>query len=250
VLLTGFYLWFWPGVRRWATALVVQRGRGSFAFNLSLHKVVGFVFWVPLLVIAFTGAAFAFPNMKGWFENTTPAGRDAELWLPPEDAVSTPVEGAEPMTADEFVAAVEEEFPDRRIDSIAAIPGDETGTWQAWVDKGYTVWTREGSGGNSLVVMDQYSGDVLYDGTPEEGNVAEQAWIDWSFPLHTGDFGGTVTRLLWTLVAISPIVLGTTGTVMWFIRRGKRRRARARQVERDAVDLRTRDDHQVVAEPV
>ena len=24
VLLTGFYLWYWPGVRRWATALVVQ----------------------------------------------------------------------------------------------------------------------------------------------------------------------------------------------------------------------------------
>ena len=28
VLLTGFYLWYWPGVRRWATAFVIRRGRG------------------------------------------------------------------------------------------------------------------------------------------------------------------------------------------------------------------------------
>ena len=29
VLLTGFYLWYWPGVRRWATALVIKRGPRS-----------------------------------------------------------------------------------------------------------------------------------------------------------------------------------------------------------------------------
>ena len=57
VLLTGFYLWYWPGVRRWATAFVIRRGRGRFAFHMSVHKVVGLVVWMPLLVIAFTGAA-------------------------------------------------------------------------------------------------------------------------------------------------------------------------------------------------
>ena len=41
VLLTGFYLWYWPGVRRWATAFVIRRGRGAFTFNMSIHKVVG-----------------------------------------------------------------------------------------------------------------------------------------------------------------------------------------------------------------
>src|SRR4029079_11172734 len=64
VLLTGFYLWYWPAVRRWATALVIRRNRGAFAFNMSVHKVVGLVVWLPLTVVAFTGAAFAFPNMN------------------------------------------------------------------------------------------------------------------------------------------------------------------------------------------
>ena len=26
VLLTGFYVWYWPGVRRWSTALAIKRG--------------------------------------------------------------------------------------------------------------------------------------------------------------------------------------------------------------------------------
>ena len=94
VLLTGFYLWYWPGVRRWATAFVIRRGRGPFTFNLSVHKVVGFVVWVPLLVITFTGVAFAFPNMNKWFENATPAQRDFDLWVPGEDVVSEAADGA------------------------------------------------------------------------------------------------------------------------------------------------------------
>ena len=238
VLLTGFYLWFWPGVRRWATALTVRRGRGPFAFNLSLHKVIGFLFWVPLTVIAFTGIMFAFPNLKSWYENATPAGRDAELWVPPEDAVSSaPPGAATPMDADEFLDAFEERFPGRTIHNVFAFadPEDETATYQAWVDHGYSVWTREGIAGNTLVVMDQYSGEVLYDGSPEEGNVFEQAWIDWGFPLHSGDWGGTWTRALWILVAVASIALATTGTLMWLIRHRKRKNAKARAADREAV---------------
>ena len=100
VLLTGFYLWYWPGVRRWATAFVIRRRRGPFAFNLSVHKVVGFVVWLPLLVVAFTGATIAFPNMNKWFENATPAQRDFDLWVPGDDVVSDPGDGAEPIGLD------------------------------------------------------------------------------------------------------------------------------------------------------
>ena len=55
VLLSGFYLWYWPGVRRWATAFVIRRGRGRSRSTCRVHKVVGLVVWMPLLVIAFTG---------------------------------------------------------------------------------------------------------------------------------------------------------------------------------------------------
>lgn len=228
VLLSGFYLWYWPGVKRWAKAFAIQRGRGRFAFHLSVHKAVGLVVWVPLVVVAFTGAAFAFPNMKAWYTNATPAERDFALWEAPEEAyVSGDADGREPLGLDGFTAALEEQYPNRAVQYVMP-PADETGTYTAWMTRGFDPWTREGGAGNVYVAMDQYSGKVLYDGTPEEGNAFDQAWDDWSFPLHTGDWGGWITRLIWVVLALSPLVLGVTGTVMWLVRRSKRKQRAVR----------------------
>ena len=72
---------------------------------------------------------------------------------------------------------------------------DETATYSAWVTRGFDPWTREAGAGNVYVAIDQFSGEVVYDGIPGEGNTFDQVWDDWSFPLHTGDFGGTLTRV-------------------------------------------------------
>lgn len=240
VLVSGFYLWYWPGVKRWANAVRIQRGRGRFTFHLSLHKAIGFIVWIPLLVIAFTGITFAFTAMNSWFENVTPAQRDFYLWEPPEDAVSErPSEDAVPIDADEFLATIEERYPDRHVQSIAAIPfeGDDAATWQAWVTRGFDPWTREAGAGNTLVVVDQFSGETLYDGPPSEGNVFDQAWDDWVYPLHTGDWGGTTTRVIWTVLAFTPLVLGVTGLVMWLVRHNKRKKAKARKAKAEAAEL-------------
>jgi uncharacterized iron-regulated membrane protein len=226
VLLTGFYVWYWPGVRRWATAFAVKRGRGAFTFNLSLHKVVGFVVWVPLLMVALTGVAFAFPNLNSWFENATPAQRDFYLWVQPEDAVSTPEPGRRPLDYDEALAEIQQRYPDRTVRSLMPPWDEETATYSAWVTRGFDPWTREAGAGNAFVAIDQFSGEVVYDGTPEDGNAFDQLWDDWSYPLHTGDFAGTSTRFVWTALALSPLALGTTGLLMYLIRRRKRARRR------------------------
>jgi uncharacterized iron-regulated membrane protein len=220
VLVTGFYVWYWPGVRRWAQALMVRRNRGPFTFNMSLHKAVGFVVWVPLVIVSFTGAAFAFPNMAGWYENVTPAGRDEHLWEPPEEFVSS--DGA-PLDLDEVRSTIEQRFPDRSLESIT--PATEPGALvTAWVTRGFSPWSREGGAGNVLVALDAVSGEVVFDGTPEQVDVFGQAWQDWSFPLHTGDVGGPITRPIWVVLALTPLVLGVTGVMMQLIRRRKRRR--------------------------
>jgi uncharacterized iron-regulated membrane protein len=107
---------------------------------------------------------------------------------------------------------------------------DESATYSAWVTRGLDPWTRETGAGNAYVAVDQFTGEVVYDGTPEEGNPLDQLWDDWSFPLHTGDFGGPGTRVLWTVLAVSPLALGTTGLLMYLIRRRKRARRRAARV--------------------
>jgi uncharacterized iron-regulated membrane protein len=230
VLLTGFYLWYWPGVRRWATAFAIRRGRGKFAFNLSVHKAVGLIVWLPLLVIAFTGAAFAFPNMNKWFENSTPAHRDFDLWVPGEDVVSGDPAGRDPIGLDRAREIIETRYPDRALNYLAP-PYDETGHYMAWITRGFDPWTREGGAGNTYLALDQFTGETIYDGTPEEGNVFDQVWDDWSYPVHTGDFGGTSTRVVWTVVGLTPLVLAVTGVVMYIVRLSKRRKRSRRRVE-------------------
>ncbi len=224
VLLVGFYLWYWPGVRRWANALRVQRKRGPFAFNMSLHKLIGLVVFVPLLVIAFTGIAFGFPNMKGWFENVTPAQRGAELWVSPDDAMeSEKAAGRDPIGLDGFADVLEANFPEQTIEWLGT-PEGKRGVYMAWTTRGFSPWTREAGAGNVWITVDQYTGEVLYEGTPEDGNVFDQLWSDWSYPLHTGDFGGTATRMVWIVIGLSPMALGITGITMYVIRRRKRAR--------------------------
>jgi uncharacterized iron-regulated membrane protein len=222
-LVTGLYLWYWPGVRRWATAFVVRRSRGRFAFHMSLHKATGLVVAVPLVVIAFTGAAFAFPKMNEWFRASTPATADFALWEFDEDLVSQDAADRGPIGFDGARAQLRRALPDVRVESISP-PEDGDGYYAAWVTRGFSPWTREGSGGNVYVAVDQYSGDVLAVAAPGDGNVFDQAWDDYSFPLHTGDVGGPATRVVWVVIGLSPMLLGATGIAMWLIRRNKRRR--------------------------
>ena len=192
--------------------------------------MTGLVAAVPLTIIAFTGAAFFLPAMNDWYDRLTPARADFYLWEPPEEATtSEPADGRRPLDADEVLATLQERYPERTVE-VLMLPFDETGTWSAWVTRGYSPWTRESGAGNVLVHLDQYSGETTYDGTPEEGNVAEQLWDDWSFPLHTGDFAGTISRSAWVVVAALPLVLGVTGLTMQLLRR-RRRCARARPTD-------------------
>jgi uncharacterized iron-regulated membrane protein len=234
IILTGFHIWYWPGVKRWSRAVRIQKGRGRFTFHLSLHKVIGFLIWIPLLAIAFTGITFAFGNLGAWYDNVTPAQRDFYLWEAPEEAyVATPIEGVEPLDADGFIEEMERQFPDRTVQRFN-LPADETGVFDAWVTRGQDPWTQEAIAGNVLVLMDPYSREVLYDGTPEEGNVFDQAWDDYVYPVHTGEFLGIPSQLVWFAVSLGSIALGVTGTVMWLVRHNKRKAAAARQTKKDA----------------
>lgn len=220
VLFSGFYLWYWPGVKRWATALRVRRNKGRFAFNISLHKSVGLLVWLPLSVVAFTGAAFAFPNLTRWYENVTPAARGVEIW-DAKPFVASPANKRPVLPLSSIESSVHQKFPQRTVRSIA-LPANPQAPYTVWLSKGIDPFTRESGGGNTSVLLDPYSGKVLADLRPDRHNVFAQAWQGWSFPVHSGDFGGTTTRVLWVALGISPIALGVTGLTMTLIRRRKR----------------------------
>ena len=166
IILTGFHIWYWPGVKRWSRAVRIQRGRGRFTFHLSLHKVIGFLVWVPLLAIAFTGISFAFGNLGAWYDNVTPArnatsssGRRRRRRTWPRRSTAS-----SPSTPTGSSRRWSGSSPTGRC-SASAVPTEETGVFDAWVTRGQDPWTQEAIAGNVLVLMDPYSREVLYDGT-------------------------------------------------------------------------------------
>ena len=225
ISLIGFYIWYFPKVKHWFRNLRVRSRKGFFLFNLDLHRTLGMVVLLPLTVISFTGAAFSFPDMKIVWERLTPAQHDYVQHEPEEAPVSEEPgedEDYETLTTDGAWQLVKEKYPNYRLNSLEP-PIESDDVWGAYLDRGYSPRQRENTRGNLYVAIDRFKSEVIYEGTPEAGNVWDQAWEDWSLPLHAGDFLGNTSRWAWLFVGLSTPVLAFTGVVVWWQRRQRRR---------------------------
>ena len=227
ITVIGFYIWYFPKAKHWFRNLRVRTKKGFFLFNLDLHRTLGLFVVLPLTVISFTGAAFSFPDMKLLWERVTPAKHDYIQHEPAEPPTSEePGEEDEPpvvLTTDGAWQLIKEKYPNHRLNSLEP-PLETADVWGAYLDRGYSPRQRDNTSGNMYVAIDRFSHEVIYEGTPEQGNVWDQAWEDWSLPLHAGDFLGDISRSVWLFVGLSPVVLSGTGVVVWWKRR-KRRQA-------------------------
>ena len=216
VLLTGFYLWYWPGVKRWANALRDPAGpRSVHVQHVAAQGRSAFVVWVPL-----TGRRLhrdrrsRSRTWRTWYENVTPGAAR----LRPVDAARGGLRVRAGRTAASRSGStgartiLEERYPDRAINYLDAARRRDRASYAAWVDPRLRPVDPRGRRRQHLRVVDQYTGETLYDGTPEDGNVFDQAWDDWSFPLHTGDFGGTARGALGRGRARCRLVLGGRGS--------------------------------------
>ncbi len=75
--------------------------------------------------------------------------------------------------------------------------------------------------GMSFVVLDQYTSEVLRIKSaiaPLPADSILNAFI----PLHYGTFWGLPTRILYVFVGLAPLILFTTGFIMWWHRKRKK----------------------------
>ena len=193
---------------------------GRFTFNMSLHKAIGLVFCVPLTIVAFTGIAFAFPNMKAGTRTSRPPQRDFALWSHPSGQHSEKPAGREPIGLDEFAEIIEREFPNRAW-TTSASAARQGGVYAAWVTRGFDPWTREGGAGNTWVTSTSTRVRSLRR-DPRGRQRLRPGVGRLELPVAHRRLRRAGHRLLWVLVGISPLVLGFTGITMYLIRRRKR----------------------------
>ncbi|SHF14081.1 Uncharacterized iron-regulated membrane protein [Microbulbifer donghaiensis] len=210
--ITGLVLYrkFWKRLftLRWNARLIV--------YFSDLHKMTG-VFASPiLLIVGFTGA---------WWNITHFAHELREH-----------AEGKEHYAMAERLYSDSLSLQLLREDAAGKVKGFEatyiTMPWEPGVN--ITFW---GDVHSSNPLLSQYASSVTYDA--QSGEFIQASDIRDAGPgakvvdsyrrLHFGDFAGLVSKLLWCVMGLSPLLLSVTGVYVWYRRRDKRRSARVKR---------------------
>lgn len=208
-VVTGIIVW-WPRNGKWGKALSIKRRASAERLNFDIHKTSGIYSAVILLVILFSGVYMNLP------EYVTPI---IELFSPapdwPEDVVSgQPADDAEPITAAEAIARSEQVFNDGELMGLALPQSPEDSFLirrRAPDEVTHTYPHRQ-------VWIDQYSGEALAVNDPHTYS-AGQKFVEWQYPLHSGEAFGLTGRLIVLASGLVPSVLYVTGFIRWLQKR-------------------------------
>jgi uncharacterized iron-regulated membrane protein len=206
--------WLWrPRGGDWRLGLKVKWGASRERIVYDLHRSVGIFMAAILLVMLATGAAMIFK----------PATRAAVTFFSvvrgePDFGKSTPAAGQAPIGVGEAIASADAIFPDGRVLWVL-LPNAPNGVYvigkQALDEPSRSRTFRN-------VGVDQYSGRVLHV-QDRNSFTAGETFLEWLYPLHSGEAFGDLGRPFTLLIGVTPLILYITGLMRW---RGKRRARR------------------------
>ncbi|HEX5777175.1 MAG TPA: PepSY-associated TM helix domain-containing protein, partial [Caulobacteraceae bacterium] len=203
--LTGLWLW-WP---RNGKVLKALRWKRSPSFLNNLHHMFGFWILVPLLVVSLTGVYISFPQTARALFGVAEAGGPPRPPRPP----SPPPLTAPRLGPDEAVAAALRDHPDSRLAVLQTPTQGEAPQWRVEL-------TGE-DGGANLAVSDA-TAEVSAAPPASPGNRRDPI-SRLMRQVHDGADTPVVWQVLVFLTGLAPLILGTSGTVMWLRRRRRRR---------------------------
>jgi uncharacterized iron-regulated membrane protein len=216
---TGMVVW-WPGIRNWKRALMVDFARNWRRINFDLHVSVGF--WTILIASfwALSGIYFGWPRQSFEFVNSfspvvsarppavnvRPDGDATDLNL---RALIERARAVDPNTALGGIA-----FPYSPRAPLAILMRRRSSPGYEYVD---------------TVYFNPYSGD--YISTWRYGvNQSMGDWIIWSqVPLHFGTYWGLGVKIVWAAAGLAIPLLAITGVLMYWNRVLRRRWKRLRK---------------------
>ncbi|HXZ14792.1 MAG TPA: PepSY-associated TM helix domain-containing protein, partial [Roseiarcus sp.] len=207
-VLLGLYLW-WPRNGDWRLGLKVKWGASRERVVYDLHRSVGIYGAAILLIMLFTGAAMIFkPATRAVTTLFSPVRPDADFGR------SKPILDRSPIGVDAAVAAANAVFPDGRLHWVL-LPSTPNGV--------YVVGKQSDGEPNRSktyrnVGVDQYSGEILHV-QDRAAFTAGERFLEWLFPLHSGEAFGQFGRPITLLTGIIPLALYVTGFLRWRQRR-------------------------------
>ncbi|NOS77528.1 MAG: PepSY domain-containing protein [Nitrospira sp.] len=210
-LSTGLVVW-WPVTGHWRRALSIKWHVSAARLNFDLHKMVSLYTLIPLAAILLSGVYMnvsdPFILVTQWF---SPATRGTQNDL----RSILPASRTRPIRPEEVWFIVTERYPEGEFTGIY-LPDSATGVYlviQRHVPMLSAFWAER------TVAVDQYSGAILDVRDPATRRSAGETFLDWQWPLHSGQAFGMTGRLLVFFSGLACPVIYATGFLMWWRKR-------------------------------
>jgi len=189
--LSGAVVW-WPGRAKWKRGFTItRRGRWQ-TVNYDLHSVIGATAMVLLLAIAVSGTYLALRNFSRFPDTRVGWQASVASW---------------PVDLDAVVDRADAAVPGGVLVGLS-LPQTPSDTFR--VEKTFDQHS-------SIIRVDQRTGRVT--SVRSRDDVTAVAGIDtWLGDTHYGRLLGPVTRIIWVLVGLAPVLLFVTGCLMWWNR--------------------------------
>ena len=194
---TGIYLW--SGWRRLVSGFKIKLNASVKRANYDLHKVIGIIAAIFLLITAFTGVCWNFEDISYPVINALTFSSEAE------EISIEPSPEKNRVQPSVILASAQRALPEM-IPEFFSYPYEAS-------DPFFIYGTKE-----ETVAVDPYMAEVLKIELPQEMSLGDRLTSSF-FPLHNGSFGGLPTRILYVLVGLSPTILFITGFTMYRLRR-------------------------------
>lgn len=184
----------------------------SIKFQYSFHRSAGMIMAPVLLMLGFSGLYF---NLPEWVR---PAVASVATLTPTEKLHNAPARGArgEAIGPAAAIAAAQAVNPAGRIGRIS-LPADPKTPYEIRMRQPGEV--RQGDG-STRITVDAYTGQLLRVRDPLQAPAGD-TFLNWQFPLHTGEAFGLAGRIVITVAGVAPLAFMVTGLVLWLGRRRK-----------------------------
>jgi len=211
-VLTGLIVW-WPLTGRWRQALTIKPRASAERLNFDLHKTSGFYTAAVMLAVLLSGVSM---NLPDYFNALV--GCFSKLSVP-EQFHSQPAQGRAPIGWARAAAIVDAAYPEGRLGSMSPTL-DETGVYHVCkID----IASLSRFVGTRCVLVEQYSGAIL-NVTDAASGTAGDVFLQWQWPLHSGQAFGWTGRILVFLTGLACPLLYVTGLIRWLQKRRASRR--------------------------
>ena len=216
MLITGVILW-WPKNKKTLRARTWFRWKKTTKWrrkNYDLHNIFGVYSMFLTFVIPLTVLVWAFD----WFESGVHWIADGGKTIKKEsvEVQSTPSPLAIVRPLDVAHHYLRATHPKAKV-VYMNIPQDATGTIRGFVD--YIDNKKD-----VILQFDQYSGELLHNGTGWEEKSNGEKISAYNYDIHTGAIGGIPGKILAFFLSLFAASLPVTGFLIWWGRTFKKRK--------------------------